>query len=133
MARTARQQEEYEALISLVQMGIKSYNNGVVYKAPSTTIGQPDHILTVLEGTVTHCSNCKGWAKWGHCLHAIATIRFIAEEQAVSQPVETPAAEVSVIEQAVEVVKATDEKSVRRGYTTRPEIKLDPIRNIPMR
>ncbi len=78
--KSVKQQADYEAKVSLIQMGVKQYND-TVFIAPSCTANVP-HIVTVVEGQVTYCSDCKGFASWKHCQHGIAVLRFLAEEEA---------------------------------------------------
>jgi hypothetical protein len=78
--KTQKQIADYEAKISLIQMGVKQYND-TVFIAPSCTSDIP-HIVTVVEGQVTYCSSCRGFEFNGKCSHGVAVLRFVAEEEA---------------------------------------------------
>ncbi len=83
MTQTAKQAANYEAKVQLIQMGVVAYND-TVFIAPSCTSSTP-HIVTVIEGAVTYCSECKGFSFTGTCAHGIAVLRFIAEEDAKAE------------------------------------------------
>lgn len=74
-----KEKADYEAKVSLIQMGVRKYND-TVFSAPSFT-SNTDHIVTVIDGVVTFCSKCQGFETHGHCSHGEAVLRYIMEEQ----------------------------------------------------
>src|SRR5450759_2950401 len=86
MTQTMKQAADYEAKVMLIQCGVTKYND-TVFSAPSFKENK-NHIVTVVEGQVQSCSECKGFTFYGTCAHGLAVLAYIAEEARAASSIE---------------------------------------------
>src|SRR5205085_12673025 len=111
--KTIARIENFEAMVMLVQIGVKKIADGI-YSAPSESESAPHIVMTDEAGQATYCS-CRwfkegGWTRevagGAHkCKHAVATERAVAAEKA-----EAEAASIAAAIMAVEAIVAEDEQ-----------------------